>query len=141
VPDVRPDPKPVSEGGIGRKKPRRGWRTRGRKMATREEWESLRAKKLYGQPCRFVDLAAFTGAKAHRAPMLQVATELHHLVPRSRGGDDVADNLVPLCADCHDAVERWEDERARLAEKLTDAEHAYIVAKLGEGGMGRLFGV
>jgi 5-methylcytosine-specific restriction endonuclease McrA len=127
MPDVRPDPKPVSEGGIGRKKPPRGWRTRGRKMATREEWTTLRAAKL--GPCRICETLV--------GPM-----EFHHLVPRSQGGDDVADNLVPLCAACHGGVtRRFQPDRFDLAANLTDGEYAYIVGKLGPDALWRLFGV
>jgi 5-methylcytosine-specific restriction endonuclease McrA len=25
----------------------------------------------------------------------------HHIVPRSAGGEDVEENIVPLCTDCH----------------------------------------
>ena len=28
-------------------------------------------------------------------------SELHHVVSRAQGGDDTADNLVPLCVGCH----------------------------------------
>ena len=46
------------------------------------------------------------------------------------------------CAACHDAITRgWDTARAILAANLTDAEYAYVIGKLGEGGMERLFGV
>jgi 5-methylcytosine-specific restriction endonuclease McrA len=32
------------------------------------------------------------------------AEHCHHLYPRYRGGDDVLENLIPLCADCHRKV-------------------------------------
>jgi hypothetical protein len=58
------------------------------------------------------------------------------------GGDDTADNIVPLGPTCHRKVtERHEIKLRKLAESLTDAEYAYVIAKLGEGGMERLFGV
>ena len=127
MPDVTPDWKRETEGGIGRKKPPRGWRSKGRKMATREEWAKLRVEKV--RECRICETLV--------GPM-----ELHHLVPRSLGGDDVADNLVSLCRSCHDHVTRSVlTGVAPLAKALSDAEYAYIVGKLGEGGMGRLFGV
>ena len=31
--------------------------------------------------------------------------ELHHIYPRSQGGDDDIDNLAPLCRPCHGLVE------------------------------------
>ncbi len=36
-------------------------------------------------------------------------TSIHHLKPRSEGGTDEPSNLVPLCVECHDAVEGPED--------------------------------
>ncbi len=30
--------------------------------------------------------------------------DLHHITPRSRGGRDEEDNLVPLCRECHDDI-------------------------------------
>lgn len=58
---------------------------------------------------------------------------LHHVLLRSRGGDDVRENLVPLCHYCHALYHQG--ERHRLGEYL--AEHrpdvrAYLVEKLGE---------
>lgn len=127
MPDVRPDPKPVTEGGIGRRKPRKGWRKRGRITATRAEWELIVAAK--GDACRLEGV--------------RVGNEqYHHLVPRALGGDDVADNIVPLCMGCHTQVTQHHRGFTRLlAESLTDAEYAYIIGKLGEGGPARLFGV
>jgi len=60
----------------------------------------------------------------------------HHLVPRSQQGDDVDDNIVPLCGDgtrgCHAEVEfRTAGYRARLRAKLTPDELAYIIDKKG----------
>ena len=130
MPDVRPDPKPVSEGGIGRKKPPRGWRTKGRKRATWEEWQQLRGEKIgHRKWCRVCETLV--------GPL-----ELHHLVPRSMQGDDVAANLVPLCSVCHQNITRRDQAAlSDLAKVLTDAEYAYVVGKLGEGGPERLFGV
>jgi hypothetical protein len=59
---------------------------------------------------------------------------LHHLVPRSLGGDDLADNLVPLCGDgtrgCHGLVEARDFETlVRLRRALTVEEVAYIVER------------
>lgn len=124
--DVRPDPKPVTEGGIGRKKPDRGNRRRGRVTASRDGWLRLREAKLGN--CRVCLCPDYI--------------ELHHLVPRSLGGDDVADNLVPLCRECHAAITtRSRLESWALASDLTDGEYAYVIDKLGEGALARLFGV
>lgn len=91
-------------------------------------WQAIIAAKR--GPCRVCGL----GALPHY--------HMHHLVPRAQGGDDVADNIAPLCAACHEAVTRlFPAALALLAESLSDAEYAYVVGKLGEGGMERLFGV
>ena len=42
----------------------------------------------------------------------------HHILPRGAGGQDVAENLIPLCAECHcqvhqEGTRKW---RARLVE-------------------------
>jgi len=108
---------------------RRPWRHR----ASRSDWRALRAAKLDGRVCRVC---------AAEPCMVARATELHHIVPRSQGGDDVADNLVGLCTSHHALVTvRTPHVLALLAASLTDAEYAYVVGKLGESGMERLFGV
>lgn len=67
---------------------------------------------------------------------------MHHLVARSALGDDVENNLVPLCQIHHGLVtQRVPPMLKLLAESLTSAEYAYVVGKLGEGAMQRLFGV
>ena len=39
----------------------------------------------------------------------------HHIVPRSKGGSDVPENIVGLCKDCHDKIHKGDkDTRARL---------------------------
>lgn len=88
-------------------------------VATRQQWQRMREAKLYGKRCRCCE---------HRA------ATLHHLVPKSLGGDDVLPNLIPLCGDgtlgCHGAVEAsrlWARERVRRS--LTDDELEYVVAK------------
>ena len=32
--------------------------------------------------------------------------QVHHILPRSRLGDDVAENLITLCASCHQKAHR-----------------------------------
>lgn len=105
-------------------------RRAGRLSVSMVEWRELRALKLWPS-CRCC------GGRAH---------SLHHLVPRSRGGDDVAANLVGLCGDgttgCHGAVEAHSGlTLAVLAERLTDEERSYVFAKLGPAALTRLFGV
>jgi hypothetical protein len=115
MPDVRPDFKQATGA-----KPKR------RRRATPAEWRQLHAAK--GGPCR---VCGWPGRY-----------ELHHLIARARGGADTFDNLVPLCRDCHRLVtdENSIVKRA-LAAALTDGEYAYLIGKLGENALERLFGV
>jgi hypothetical protein len=58
----------------------------------------------------------------------------HHLVPRSQGGDDVWENIVPLCGSgvmgCHGMIEeRAAGWRSRLRAELTLDEVRYVTAK------------
>src|SRR5882724_10345243 len=66
-----------------------------RHKADIDEWKILRKLKL--GPCRVCEC------------VFGVEIGLHHLIPRSLGGSDVPDNLVPLCGSgttgCHGAVE------------------------------------
>lgn len=63
---------------------------------------------------------------------------LHHLYPRSQGGDDVAVNLVPLCGSgttgCHGRVEaRDKEARAAVRANLLEGHKWYLTYKLGHG--------
>ena len=35
------------------------------------------------------------------------ANEVHHILPKSRGGSDHPDNLISLCTSCHCEVDAW----------------------------------
>jgi len=68
---------------------------------------------------------------------LTVGLHLHHILLRSRGGDDVRANIVPLCLGCHIGYHDG-SKRALLAEYLCDHRPdsiEYLVEKLGKGGM------
>lgn len=107
----------------------RGERRYRRKVASAKQWQALWQEKVAGQTCRL----CFTSL-----PPL----EAHHLVSRAALGDDVAENLVPLCPGCHAAVTTRAPGALRLlSSRLLVSERVYIVGKLGEGGMERLFGV
>lgn len=116
----------------------RGARRYRRKVASPKQWAAIRAAKLDGRICRLIEDepdVAFRGD-------VSAARELHHLVSRSLGGDDVADNLVGVCRPCHELIEaRDVSTLTLLGTLLTEAERAYVVGKLGEGAMARLFGV
>jgi 5-methylcytosine-specific restriction endonuclease McrA len=118
--DAKPYPK-VVQLASARKRYRR-------KVASRATWERLRDEK--GDACRIcgqTDPALF---------------ELHHLVHRDDLGDDVADNLVPLCGDCHRGVHLREPAHCRLLlTRLTDAEYSYMVERGGESYPERVYGI
>jgi 5-methylcytosine-specific restriction endonuclease McrA len=119
MPDVAPDPKPVTEGGIGRPKPK------GRARTHRTTWRELHARR--GGPCWLC------GAPKY---------ELHHLWSRARGGPDEAWNLAPLCRDCHrDATDENPATLRRLAAALDDESYAGLIERGSEGIVARLFGV
>ena len=98
-----------------------------RHKATQSEWEHLRALKLTG--CRLC------GA---------VNATLHHIVPRSLGGDDVADNLCSLCGSgttgCHGLVEARDPYvLSAIRAALTPDELAYCIGKVGAGRFDRMY--
>lgn len=104
-----------------------------RKVASPKQWQAIQAAKL--GPCRVCGSAGSNGR-------LHGRIQLHHLIPRGWHGDDVADNIVPLCPDCH----RWIELRAQgdcrtLLAGLSDAEYAYATEKVGEGWAERVYGI
>lgn len=111
----------------------RGPRRYRRKIASAKQWQVICAVKQ--GPCRVCTDPASNGRLYGRI-------QFHHLVPRSQGGDDVIDNIAPLCPGCHEDVTLREPHAlALLASSLTDAEYAYVIGKHGEGAIERLFGV
>lgn len=44
--------------------------------------------------------------------------ELHHILPRSQGGDDLVLNLVAICRTCHTRLEGHESGWRRVAAKI-----------------------
>lgn len=103
----------------------RGERRYRRKIASPKQWQAIIAEK--GGPCRVCADPASNG-RVHGH------IHFHHLVGRAQGGDDVAANIVPLCAGCHDAVTA-NDASALLSLTLalTPAEAAYVAAKRRPG--------
>lgn len=55
------------------------------------------------------------------------ATEGHHILHRSQGGDDVSANIMPLCLHCH----RLYHDGGDLEVGITDVEFAYLARALG----------
>jgi hypothetical protein len=106
----------------------RGERRYRRKVAGPKQWQALSAQKM--GPCRV--------CWARRPIFL----ELHHLVSREDHGDDVADNLVPVCGECHDAVTRRVETVSRLLlTRLSDAEYAYMIQRGGEDYPEHAYGI
>lgn len=104
----------------------RGPRKYRRTVASAKDWQRIAADKL--GPCRVCGGDSLI--------------QLHHVVARSDGGDDVADNIVSLCADCHGAITRRNPRLAAIMlERLTDAEYAYAVERGGEAYFERHYGL
>jgi hypothetical protein len=111
----------------------RGQRRYRRKVASPKQWQAIIAAKI--GPCRQCGDAASNGRMFGRI-------QLHHVVSRQDGGDDVADNIIPLCPFCHDLVTRraWRACLEVLAS-LTDAEYAYMIERGGESYPERTYGI
>ena len=114
----------------------RGERRYRRKVASPKQWQAIAAAKL--GPCRVCVRPLANGGTPSYAPH---HVEFHHLVPRVHGGDDLEDNIVPLCHGCHSLVTRrsW-PALAQLAASLDESERGYVLRKLGADGYSRLFG-
>ena len=111
----------------------RGERRYRRKIASPKQWQAITAAKI--GPCRCCGSVC-------EYDRLYGLVEYHHVVARVHGGDDVADNIVPVCHDCHDAVTRRDPVAARnLLASLDDAEYSYAVTKAGEDYFERAYGL
>ncbi len=109
----------------------RGERRYRRKVASPKQWQAIQATKC--TECRVCG-ANYTHDRA--------LIEAHHLIPRDYHGDDVSANIVGLCGVCHRAVEaRAVTQTTKLLSRLTDAEYAYAVDKLGEAVWERVYGI
>lgn len=111
----------------------RGPRRYRRKVASPKQWQAIQAAKI--GPCRVCGAAMSNG-------ILHGLIQLHHVVSRQDGGDDVADNIVPLDPDCHAMVTaRVSKYSHALLTSLSDAEYAYAIQRGGEGYFERAYGV
>lgn len=111
-------------------RPQRRYR---RRVASPKQWAAISAAKL--GPCRIC------GAQANNG-RLYGHIHLHHLVTRQDGGDDVAENIVPLCPVCHDGVTRRNRGLCLvLMLTLTDEEHAYMERRGGYDYARRVYGI
>jgi 5-methylcytosine-specific restriction endonuclease McrA len=106
-----PDPKPA-------RVPSKPYR---RKVASRKQWARIAAEKT--GPCRVCGSV--------ENGRMETRIQLHHLVPRSRGGDDQAENIVPLCQRCHELVTIRDPQAIlQLAENMQPEEIAYLERKI-----------
>lgn len=111
-----------------------------RKVASPKQWARIRAQKLEGFPCRVC------GGFGHHDP--------HHIVPRDRGGDDIAENIAPLCRRDHELVEgrdpaaclaliesTWQDQPEPGPYGGCRDEYSYAVDRAGEDWAESIYGV
>jgi HNH endonuclease len=116
----------------------RGQKRYRRKVASPKQWQAILAAKCRGQQCRVCKGGDGVSSKVSGP----IWIDPHHLVPRDHFGDDVADNIVGLCRDCHRGVELREPAHCRLMlTSLSDAEYAYAVEKAGEQVWERVYGI
>ena len=109
--------------------PRKPYR---RKVASRKQWAAIAAEKT--GPCRVCGSV--------ENGRVESKIQLHHVVSRNHRGEDTADNIVPLCLLCHDAVTRREPLPCYgVLVTLTDAEYAYMVEHGGEDYPERVYGL
>jgi hypothetical protein len=124
---MRPDPKPAK-----------------RVKATADQWVQLRKQKL--GPCRCCGENMLAVFPAYPWNQSGLESSLHHVVPKSLGGDDLAENLAPLCGDgtrgCHGLVEARDPWACSLLGlRLTGTERDYVLAKKGADFLARYYGV
>lgn len=106
--------------------------TRIRQLLGHEQLEALDklARPDFKSGKRIKDRAAGS-RKLHTDPACRVcgerATEPHHIVLRSQQGDDVEDNLMPLCLEHHQQFH----QNGFLPARLTRKEVRYVNDKLG----------
>lgn len=108
---------------------------KGRYRAGPEEWKALRATLIQ----RFGTCQVCEGLDCQNWPLTA-----HHLVGRDLGGDDVIANLALLggtgTTKCHGLVQEFDRPACvRLRSNLTDEQRAYIIGRLGEGGLDRYY--
>src|SRR5581483_7294490 len=119
----------------------RGQRRYRRKIASPKQWQAIAAAKI--GPCRVCGAAAYNGGAFPKV-------QLHHVVARDHYGDDLPENIVPLCLPCHEAVTNRRPIRqggrnvnpcAELLLSLTDDEYRYMSERGGADYPERAYGV
>lgn len=117
-----------------------------RYKATPEEWVKLREEKL--GPCRVCGKPNGRGLSVYPARHWNesgLESTLHHILSKSLGGDDTADNLAPVCGSgttgCHGLIEAH--DRAACAvfgRSLTGRERGYVLVKKNADFLARRYG-
>ncbi len=115
-----------------------------RRTASATERAEIRDRKL--GPCIVCLYLATLNDTRMRQPY---ASTLHHVVPRDRGGDDVAENEVSVCGHGtighHGALESGDPEIcqafAAALQQYDGEAYAYAIEQLGEDGFLRLYRV
>jgi hypothetical protein len=108
----------------------RGDRRYRRKIASPKQWQAIIASK--GRSCRCL----------RPTSLCESWIEYHHVVARDHDGDDVADNIVPVCHRHHMAITaRWPEVVKTLLANLSDAEYAYMIQRGGEDYPERAYGI
>ena len=124
-PDVTPDPKSRSL-TRGRPKYRRH-------VAGPKQWQRIADEKQ--GPCRVCGSVEANGR-------LYGKIQFHHLVSREDRGDDLPENIVPLCSRDHELVTQRNSQACSvLLATLDDAEYAYMVERGGENYAERAYGM
>lgn len=111
-----------------------------RRVASPKTWARIRAQKLEGFPCRVCGSLGDHDA--------------HHTYPRDRGGDDVAENVMPLCRGCHQLVEgrdpaaclaivasTWLNQPEPGPNGGAQDEYSWLCDTYGEDWAGRVYNV
>jgi len=90
-----------------------------RYRAAKAEWAQIRAEFRRSDCCCWTCSSGWT--------------ELHHILSRAHGGDDVTVDLAPLCLECHALIEARDPvARALLRGALMPSNLSYLRSKLGE---------
>lgn len=111
----------------------RGERRYRRKVASPKQWQAIIAAKQ--GPCRVCSTPTSNGFDIGKV-------EFHHVVARVHGGEDKADNIVPIHRFCHGMVTaRSPGHCKQLLGSLSDAEYAYMIERGGEDYPERAYGV
>jgi 5-methylcytosine-specific restriction endonuclease McrA len=93
------------------------WKPAARHKASAQEWVGIR-HAFMGESC-------WTCGRPY--------ADLHHILSRGAGrGDDVPENLMPLCRECHRMVEDGDSlARARVRDALRAENVVYLYERLG----------